>query len=574
MAEPVYAGQPDSFVVESVATGPISGRDKRKSWLQRRHKEYDKLHERWKHVEDFYLGEVADPDCARKYIIRRFQGEPDKAYDERVKTSDYTPHLGTLIDTLAGMLFSVEERATRMWTDEKGTKGLGDVAAPGTPANRLFQDADGEGTSWATIWRQFVLDVIVYQRMWVLVDTVDGVPVVKLISPATVTNWLNGPNGPVQVLVKEHLDARTDLSDDPKAECTYLRYLVGGWERWEEDAEGNPNKIEEGQYQYEDRQGRPRLPIYCVKLPMRRYIAWILSRKCQVIFNHESVRDHGLRIANFAKLLLHVASTTQYDDLIKKLKRGDNVLPVDKDAAGSHEYIAPSSEPTTNASAVLEKKVEEFWHSGFKMYADAAAEKTATEVKQDVAAGVGAFLQLLKLAVDDAENQAMHLLEQAEYSESRDKWGTARVERSDDFATVDPGAVLDQMRKRYLGETEAIPVGRQALIELAADAARQDGLTVNKDEIEAAVDAQQMGRLLEQLLNVIPATIKARLTMRLVAAMGLIDPKEMVAMSDGEQQKLFDQLLTQAEELARVQEETARRQAELPAFNPGSGAME
>lgn len=570
----LLAGQSETLQVQAGAFVPVAGSNS--SWLDITHPLYDKLLPRWQMVSDFYLGEVADENTARTYLVQRFQGEPLKAYTERVKVADYTPHLGTLIDTLAGMLFAVEDRATRVWAGESGTDGLGDPNKKGTTAHRLMVDADGKGCGWLTLWRRCTLDVINTQFHWVLVDTVNGRHVVKLVPPTAVPNWVEGHNGPVDVLMKERRDTRSRLDGEGSAEQeTFIRWQIGGWTRWMKDADGTARQLtgagSSGTYTYVDRNGDPTLPIFPVQLPIRRYVAWLLAKKAAVIFNQESVRDFAIRVASFVKLVLGVESEQQYGELLKKIQAGENVIPEGKEVGGAHRFIAPLTEAMVNASDVLKTKIEDFWKSGFKMYADAARERTATEVKQDVAAGVGAFLQLLKAAVDDAENGALWRLEQAERSESPDSWGIARVERSDDFSAVDLSAIIDTMRTRYLG-TSPVPVGRSALIALAKESARFDGLPVVDGEIEAAVDAKQMGDLMASLesLGVAPAQVKARIAIRLVAAMGLIDPKEEIQMGDGEKKKLLDVLIEQTLANAQAKEEADRRMAELPAFNPAA----
>ena len=566
----ILAGQSDTLIVQAAGLVPVSG-SPHTSWLDATHPLYDKLLPRWQMVSDFYLGEVADENTARTYLVRRFQGEPQKAYDERVKVADYTPHLGTLIDTLAGMLFAVEERATRVWAGERGKDGLGDPNKKGTSAHRLSMDADGKGCGWLTNWRRCTLDLINYQFLWVLVDTVNGRHVIKLVAPTAVPNWVEGFNGPIDVLMKERRDTRKALDSDGGAEQeTFIRWEIAGWSRWVKESDGTPRRLETGTYTYVDRNGDPTLPIFPVQLPIRRYVAWLLAKKAAVIFNQESVRDFAIRVANFVKLILGTESDEQFANLLKKIQDGANVLQEGKEVSGSHRFIAPLTEAIKNASDVLATKIEDFWKSGFKMYADAARERTATEVKQDVAAGVGAFLQLLKAGVDDAENGALWRLEQAERSETPDSWGVARVERSDDFSAIDLSAIIDTMRKRYLGDSSPVPVGRSALIQLSEESARYDGLPVVRGEIEAAVDARLMGELQAQLesLGVAPAEVKARIAMRLIAAMGLIDPKEEIDMADGQKQNLLAVLTSQALTLAQAKEEAERRLAELPTFSP------
>lgn len=579
-ASQIFAGQPEGFVVEAAATAPIAGPAQVRSWLDAKHDEFTRKYHRWKLVSDFYHGNVIEDDVARQYLMRRYQGEPDQAYAERVKIADFTPHLATLIDTLAGMLFAVEDRASRVWTkaDAKSGDGggLGDPNTPGTDAHRLWSDADGEETGWPTLWRQFVIDLISYQYMWVLIDTKDGEPVVKLVSPTQVPNWLDDYS---EVMMKEQVDTRTSLQETEDAQRAtpqrFVLWKLGGWERWERQPDGTPRQLPgaegSGAYSYVSHAGAPCPPIFRVDLPIRRYVAWILANKAKVIFNQESVRDFGLRTANFAKLVLGVASSEQLEKMEQRLLKGMNIIPEDKEASGTHRYIHAPAEPITIATTILDKKIEHLWVSGFRMYADAAREKTATEIRQDVAAGVGAFLQLLKAAVDDAENGAFWLLEQATRSQTPDAWGVAHVERSDDFSNTDTNAIMDQLRARYLGTGNPIPVGRSALIQLAKDSARSDGLPVNDAEIINAIDTQELQSLLSTIeaLGCVPAIVKARLVIKAISTLGLIDPTETATMADGSKQNLLALLLTQATDLATANEEAQRRMSELAPPNAG-----
>lgn len=553
-------GQPDSFNVQAAATVPIAGKTP-KSWLRNAHPVHQKFCLRWKHVMDFYLGEVADKDCARDYLIKRYQGEPEKAFQERVQCADYTPHFGTIVDTIAGMLFAVEDRASRVWVDADGKGALGDPTDLGSAANLLWVDADGHGIGWPTLWRQCAIDLINYQYLWVLVDTVHDRHVVKLIPPTMVPNWADDMS---VVLMKEHA-VQMSLEDEEPRE-TFIKWTLAGWERWYESKEGLPVKVGGDGYKYVDRAGQPTLPIFRVELPIRRYVAWLLAKKAAVMFNQESVRDFALRLASFTKLILSVGSKEQYEELLKKLLAGENVLPEDKSASGGHRYIAPDGSPIQLATDILKEKREDLWTSGFKLYANAAREATATEIKQDVAAGIGAFLQLLKAAVDDCENGAFWRLEQAVASESQGMWGIAHVERSDDFSAIDIGATLDQLKKRYLGDAGKIPVGRSALIRLAKDAAQADGLSASDEEITAAVDSQLLLELQKALedLGATPPTVKSRLTMRLVAALGLVDPKEMIELEDGQKVSLLKQLEQESTTLAEEKAAADKLAAQLP----------
>jgi hypothetical protein len=161
-----------------------------------------------------------------------------------------------------------------------------------------------------------------------------------------------------------------------------------------------------------------------------------------------------------------------------------------------HGFIAPSAEPARIATDVLKRKIEEFYVSAFRAYEDSAREKTATEVRQDVSSGVGAFLQLLKAAIDDAENEAFWRIEQINYPERRELWFTSRVERSDTFLPIDVDSAIETLRKRYFGETAVVPAGKAARISAAKQIAAWDGVVVDEKELEAMV---MLGLILEHL---------------------------------------------------------------------------
>jgi hypothetical protein len=585
MIDAPYAGDPGNALPLTPIGGPgtttftdtpNNGRTgaQRDVWLEYEHPGYVALRPQWVYATDHYTGRVVNEAKISGYLIKRSQGESDKSYRERCNLADYTPHFGTLVDTLAGMLFAAEGKATRNWQDPETKAGLGDPEDPTSPAARLIRDADGKGTGWQTMWRNVAIELIVNHCLWMMVDAEDGKPVLKWLRATAVPNWLEGRHGPEEVVVLEVEDVRGSLKDKPGSTKQYLVLTAAGWQRYQVTEAGDVVEVLEpgygqGTFTYLDRDGRSTLPIFAVELPLNRHVGYLLARKANAIFNQESARDHILRVANFPRLNVF-GTEAQLERLKVALAAGENTLENDPIAGKGHAYIAPDSGPANVATEVLKRKVEELWITGFKMYGDSAREKTATEVSQDVAAGVGAFLQLLKTALDDAENHAFYLLEQAEYSLDKTRWGGAMVERSDDFAPFDPEATLDRMRTRYFGTTGVIPVGRSALIEAAKQAAQYDGLPVDEAEIAAAVDAQLLGDVIDKLdtLDVTPGMVKARLALRLIASTGIVSAEETVKIGDQEDKKLIDILLTEAEGLAQAAEDNKRRMAELGPFSP------
>src|SRR5579859_1234377 len=128
------------------------------NWLTFRHPLYDLLADRWQYAIDHYTGDVLDSRKVLTYLPRKQTAEAIDAYRERTALADYTPHFSTVVDSIAGMLFAVESAATRVWGppgDEEGHfGGLGDPDDPTSEAGRLWDDADGAGGAWLSLWKR------------------------------------------------------------------------------------------------------------------------------------------------------------------------------------------------------------------------------------------------------------------------------------------------------------------------------------------------------------------------------------------------------------------------------------
>lgn len=533
----------------------------KRSWLDFEAHEYSRNVNRWRYANDHYTGELLDDGALEHYLVRRTQGESLLAFEERKQNADYSNHFATVVDSLAGMLFNVEGDATRVYADENGN-GLGDPEDRDTPIGRLWDDADGRGTGWLTLWKLAATDLIVTHKLWVLVDgNIPGNSQVRLIPATSVPNWRWNEGVLSEVVVQERVDSRGSIQDEPKQVEQWVVFRIDGWERWRKDAKGEPELLDEGRYSFNDRTGMPALPIFPVKLPIRRMVGWLLARKANAIFNRESDRDHLLRVANFPKLNV-VAEDNAFKAIKAELNKGSNLLQNDPKATAQHGFIAPDSGPATVATEVLNRKVEEFYITAFREYGDAAREKTATEVRQDVASGVGAFLQLLKAAVDDAENGALWRVEQIEFPNEAGRHFTAHVERTDDFLPLDMDAVIDKLRARYFGSDKPIPTGHQARVQVVRKILAMDGFQVEDAEVDAAVSAEAWLRADAALRNLpVPAEMKAQILIMLAAANNFIPPDAVVdtetAGGGAQQTSLIEVIRRRAEELAG-QEEQAR----------------
>jgi len=512
-------------------TEALPGLYKPTTWLEYKHAEYRVNHDMWVYARDHYTGEVLLPYKIAHYLVQKYLGETPEAFIERMTLADYTPHFSTVVDSLVGMLFQGEADATKRWG------ALGDPEDRNTPIGKLGLDADGLGHGYETLWRRLAIDLTAIHKAWVIVDgNVPGSPRIRVIPAEAVTNWRYVNGVLVEALVMEDVDVRASIEDGGDPEPQFIRFTTAGWQRYRQE------KAQQGQtdakvvpltgpgavgtYRYKDHNGNPTLPLFPISLALPRPVGYILARKANAIFNMESTRDAGLRAASFA-LLNVIGNDATFKKVTDMLKVGARALPNQAGSTQAHHFIAPSAAPATILTDVLKEKVTNFWRAGFREYGEAASRKTAEEVRQDVAGGVGAFLTMLKAAVDDAENQALWRLEQTLFPNDTAKWFEAKVERSDDFIPFDINWTIERLKQRYFGNATPVPAGRSALLEAARQIAVWDGLPVDEDELEAAVDVQQLTASLQLTEGLpIPPEARADAAVRYMIASGYVDPDD------------------------------------------------
>src|SRR5579864_4017722 len=464
---------------------------------------------KWMYSRDHYTGECASMRKITHYLVRKGIGETLEQFQERVALSDYTPHFAHIVDSLAGMLLGVEVDANR------NMGALGDETNQNSPAGRLWVNADGDRNGYLTIWKILTTELIAIHDAWIFVDGgEDGKhPKIRLIQAEAVTNWRYENGVLVEALIREIADKRTSLDDDPKkAAATYLYMTPEGYQRWEKqqasttpssDSKTNPGDTSNPgreqavpvgamePWEYYTIDGERTIPLIPISLPLRRHVGFMLARKANVIFNKESERDSLLRHCSFPLLNIH-GSDTQFKKVTDAIRRGSRALQVPPGGV-AHAFIAPSSGPAQELQNALDKKTNDLYITGFREYGTASQRsqgnaKTALEVRYDVTTGVAAFLQMLKSAIDDAENATLYLLEQTVFPRTPAKWGKAHVERSDDFVPFDIKEFLKRLRERYFGKNSTVPIGRTARIEAAKQIAEWDGLPVDEGEISADID--------------------------------------------------------------------------------------
>ena len=551
MSEPVSIA-----TIRSVAERADQSDDPRK-WLAFRHPIWRDNIGAWKYVRDHYNGTiVTDLNKTKRYLVMRAQGEVNAAFEERAKTADYTNHFGTLVDGLVGMLSNVDGDAVRQWgaRDAEGvTLGLGSPEEPDTEAARLWTNADGYNTNWEVFWQSVGIELSLTNLGWILVDSMRGNAVVRYIIPEAVVNWYHDPEtgALVEALIEEESDVRDGIRSNAPLATRYLLLNTTGWERYAQSPQGFAVLLGAGSWEvgWKDQQGNPTIPLALERLPMRRFVGHNLARKANAIFNKESERDNLLRTANFPRLTAPNASDTEFKAIQDAIHRGHRLIQ------GSLQYIAPPSDPAKLASEVLQQKIEQFYRSGFREYADSARQRTATEVMQDAAPGQFAYLTLLSGALDSAETNAMNTLTQSLYPDHADWQFAAKVTRSRDFLPMDPDAAVGKLIARVFGKDGTVPVGRTGRAEAAKAAAKMMGLATDPDEITADVQSQGLVRIMEAAVSLPwPAPLKALVVQKLVQSNGFVDPEELVTLADGTKVKLIEALRTQAERLAAMEE--------------------
>jgi len=544
--------------------------DKELTWLEYQHPEYRRSWFKWYEAQAHYTGELLEEHQIEHFLIRKSSAESWEAYRERKNLADYTPHFSTAVDSLAGMLFQVENNAKR-FTGSPAVPGLGDSKNLDEPFHRLWHNIDGFGTNWITFFKQVAIELIHSHTAWIAIDTIQGDNGVARLWPAmSVTNWRWEDGRLVEVVVEEVQDVRASIKDEPQFEERWVVYKLTGWERWRKDEKsGDPVLVDEGGYTFEDEMEQPILPIFPISLPMSRHVGWMMARKANVIFNKESERDHLLRAANFPFLLL-VMADKQFRTALNKIRQGVRALQVDPSHGGNHSFIAPGSESATVATSVLERKVDEFYVTFFQSYGDSARERTATEARQDVSAGVGAFLQLLKVAVDEAENNVMKLLAQIEFPADERRWFVNTVQRSEDFLPMNVAAEIEKIKERYFGADKIVPIGKTGRAGAAKRIAEWDGLEIDENELNASLILDAASRALDLLREVsMPPQAKAELTITTLIALNILDPELMVEMEDGEDRKLVDVIKEKAEALAEAEQKRISQLGEMGMIPPG-----
>jgi len=487
-------------------------------WFDATHPVYNEWEPKWVYTQDHYNAEILDK--LDTYLQKRAMGEASEAYEERKNISDYTPFFGHIADTLAGYLYAVDDKTIRVWQDEGQNDGLGDPDEADTIAHAIQQNADGRGMNWGTLWKQATIDLVVNQWLWVLVEGQgrrDMPTRTRLLNPVDVIDWVDDESGRlVQVKVRDQIYDRSSIQDLAEYEDCCFVYFLDGWTQYKrevktfddprKDDEVTIREIDGGPYYYEDSNGNQTLPIRRFKLPLRRYVGYNLAKKNNAIFNKESAKDFLEWVACFPRLNV-VGKDELYEKVVEKLKEGSSVLQNDPDSSNTHDYIAPATAPAEKLQESLKQKVEHFLYVAFQQYSDSARERTATEVRQDLSKGIGAFLQLLAGTVDEAENFAFWITEQTyfparsfdmsgeevtveEMGANRQIWGQAKVERTTDFMPIDVEKRITALKDGLFG-METVPADKTAILDAVKEWLDHYNINYEEEELQQVIESRQ-----------------------------------------------------------------------------------
>lgn len=474
------------------------------AWVAAKDARHKANADKWEFIEHQYNGECVDEPQVREYVPQKMSAEPEEDYRDRLLMLNPPTEFPFLVDSFSGMIEAGDRNTKLELAPPDSDEGFGDVDNPESLGAKLLSNVDGNGTNWQPFWSQFDNRIIRYFEMWVLVegiikdpDTGETVkdPHVRLIDPIDVTNTLTR-NGKHEAVVVQHMaDARKSIRDAHGTVKRWTVYTLDGWELYEEVSSKKQKRdialVDAGTYAYYDSKDRTRsrrvLPIFKVRLPMDRFVSYQAARRQNSILNKESERDAAVRNGNIARLAI-VGSTGFYESIMEAADKGYKIIRHDPENSTQHYYITPPEGPPRLASDIIEKERENFFVTNFRDYANAAREKTATEIKSDHRAGKEAFLYLVATAKTEAQNRALFLLEQANFPEKPALWGVAYVNREPDFSLVTGKDIVDTILEKVIGDRK-IPTGRTGMRSAVLTVLDYFGLEYDELEVQAAVDS-------------------------------------------------------------------------------------
>lgn len=476
--------------------------------LDERHPDYLRNEPLWTYAADHY-DDRALYEKLREYLPQKSQAEHQIEYDERRRLAEYENFCGPVIDSLVGLQFAKWAEIVWEWG------ALGDPMDPDSRAAQLLRNADGGGTDWKAQAKQIAADILVYQKVGVLIDSSrptgsDGATVADaeaagwrpyrhVLPPTAIINWISDERGRLrEALVMETADTRETLdSEDGDAESVrYLWLTLDGWQRIRAGTSGI-EVIEEGTYDYVDRSGQRVLPLVIGELPIRRYPAYTLARINNAIFNLDSGLSWQFRKAQFQRM---VFTGTQEDFAAYEEKAKKAGVTAVLESYGSeqggkgHRYIGPDMSAADKALELRDRLLRAFWDAAQFAFSDDAAQRTATEIRADFAASIGSIESTLAGALDEVDNASLHLLGQA-WGLSPDQAADLKAKRPDDLTPEDTYATAERIKAVVFGEGVDLPIPSRVKANAMKRISRALGLMDDIDEDELELDLQRAAEL-------------------------------------------------------------------------------
>lgn len=481
------------------------------TWLTHKHSQY--AQEQWETVRAHLQGRILDN--LSDHLIQKGQGEADEAYKARKDIASYVPHYTRAVLALAGMIIQNEDDMQREWWDDET---LGSPDTDGSAMSALWENVDGKGTDWKVRKTQALVDLTGYQHEWTLIEGVqrEGEETtlanavdngrIRLINPLSVYDWITDRTGRmVQVKVRSEVDPRNSVMDDTDPVERFHVFDLEGVRQWRE-----PKKEEEepqpvgpkrpygpNGFQYTGRDGRPILPIYRTVVPVRAPVGYMMAKFAEWLFNFRNVRNFHLWSSALARMWADLTDDNgrldedgleKFNELIKE---GSSFYPKELG------YAAPPMDGANARNNTLEAETDNFYSVFFQSFGDVARERTATEINQQVAQSVGAYLTLETQAIDEWENDAMWRIAQVNAPNAGPElWGQATVERSTNFSHIDVQGQLQSLAENAF--EDKVPLGTEGRINAAKKYADRLDIQVDEEQIRSEVESTG-GRLLRRI---------------------------------------------------------------------------
>lgn len=460
-----------------------------------------------------------------RFLKRRFIGESEEQYLERVETSFYFPLYATFADQAAARQISIEysEQVTRRFSREGAGESMGDITDQDSVAASLWQDVDGEGMNYLTMLQDAALKGILYTEWWAIVQgrprDADGRPIgtasIVLIDPSSIVRTFYDNGRLVAVLLRQYQDVAGSIQDEEKPEEQYILYETDGYTlyRYEDNGKGKIDVVEEDKRTYgpannpfywydtvesarsKSESGRI-LPIFKTRLPLRRNASYILAELNNSIFNIASEQNNIERVM-CTPLFEFVGTEEEMMDAMQARAKGWNAISSNPEYSRSHSFLSPDIGAAGKRAETLAEVIKNFYPVAFQTFDNSVqgAQMTATEADQLQDRNENSYQNVLATALDEFERGAMWRVEQVHFPGNPEAWGQFSVDRKRDFRRMDKDVAL----QRKIGLLDSpLSITEEAEKQINQDAYDHYGLPYEEAEVEAVIQNKRATKTQEQ----------------------------------------------------------------------------